>query len=421
MATRSEATAVSWYDATERPRPSRPPLLGDRRADVAIVGGGYAGLSAALHLAEAGLDVVLLEARSLGWGASGRNGGQLSCGPRVEITRYERLVGRDDAAKIWEIGVAANRLVRDLIARHAIACDLTDGHLEAAWKPAEVAGFRRYADHLARHYGYDGLSVLDEASLRARVDSPHYRGALADAAGGHLHPLDYLGGLAAAAQAAGAELHETTPVRRLLPDGVETATGTVRADWVIVACNAYLEGLDTGAAARMMPIQSYMVATGPLGERAPVRGGACVCDTRFALNYFRMSPDGRLLFGGGETYGGPAPADIARFVLKPMLRVFPQLADARLDYGWGGAVAITRHRAPLFRRDGRRLVIGGWSGAGIHMATMGGRIAAEAVRGTLGRWDVLARVPCPAFPGGPRLRPALLALALTWFALRDRL
>jgi gamma-glutamylputrescine oxidase len=203
--------------------------------------------------------------------------------------------------------------------------------------------------------------------------------------------------------------------------GVSTEAGRLDAPWVILACNGYLDGLDRAAAAHVMPLNNFILATEPLGERTPVPGGECVCDTRVVLNYFRPDAAGRLIFGGGEKTGARFPDDIAAFVRRPLARVFPQLADVRVEHAWGGTLAITPNRTPLFRREGQRLVIGGWSGAGVHMATMGGMIAAEAVRGTLARWDVMARVPSPAFPGGTLLRPALLALAFAWAGLRDRL
>jgi len=414
--------APSWYAATAHPLPDLPALEGETRADVCVVGGGYAGLSAALHLAQAGVDVALVEAHRVGWGASGRNGGQLSYGPRSDIRDYERTLGDDDARKVWAISTDATRLVKRLIAEHAIACDLRPGHLEAAWRASDAKHGRAYADHVAERYGHATIRALSREEIRARVASPRYHGGVEDGEGGHLHPLNYALGLARAAQGAGARLFERSAVTRLAPGCVTTAQGRLRAEHVILACNGYLDGLERGVAARVMPINNFIVATEPLGARLPLPGGECVADSKFVLNYYRPTPDGRLLFGGGETYSHRFPADIAALVRKPLAQVFPQLAGVRIDHAWGGTLAITRNRAPLFQKvDARTWSVGGWSGAGVHMATMGGAIAAEAVRGTLDRWDALARAAAPPFPGGDRLRPALLALAMTWYALRDRL
>jgi gamma-glutamylputrescine oxidase len=421
---RPGAHPASWYAATVTPPDDLPQLAGETRADVCVVGGGYAGLSAALHLAEAGLDVVLLEAHRVGWGASGRNGGQVSYGPRADIRDIEARVGREDAARIWEISTEATALVKALIARHAIDCDLTPGYLETAWRPSHAAHARAYAEHVATRYAHRSIRALSAQEMRARVDSPRYHGGLEDREAAHLHPLAYALGLARAAREAGARLFERSTVTGIDGGKVATATGTVRADWVILACNGYLDGLSSAVAARVMPINNFIIATEPLGSRgaALIPGNECVADTRFVLNYYRLTPDRRLLFGGGETYSHRFPRDIKAFVRRPMLEIFPQLADVRIDYGWGGTLAITRPRTPLFCRLGpRALSVGGWSGAGVHMATMGGRIAAEAVRGTTARWDVMARAPGAPFPGGERLRPALLALSMTWYALRDRL
>ena len=415
---RPGAHAESWYAATAAPTPDRPALQGETRADVCVVGGGYGGLSAALHLAEAGLDVVLLEAHRVGWGASGRNGGQLGHGPRVDIRSVEARLGAEDAARIWEISTEATALVKALIARFDIACDLTPGYLEAGWRAADADDARAYVDHVARRY-------VSTDEMRTRVAAQRYFGGYEDREAGHLHPLNLALGMARAAEGAGARLHERSQVARLSEGRVETDTGaSVRADWIILACNGYLDDLDGDVAARVMPINNFVIATEPLGPRgrALIPGGECVSDARFVLDYFRLSPDGRLLFGGGETYGHRFPRDIKSFVRRPMLEIFPQLSDVRIDYGWGGTLAITRRRTPLFRRTGpRRLAIGGWSGSGIHMATMGGKIAAEAVRGVLSRWDVMAADVAPPFPGGTWLRAPMLALAMSWYALRDRL
>ncbi len=418
----------SWYAATATPIDALPAAQGALRAEICVIGGGYAGLSSALHLAQAGCDVVLIDAHRVGWGASGRNGGNLSYGPRAGMRDYERMLGADDARRVWEVSTEATRLTRRLIAEHAIACDLRPGHLDAAAKPAHAQAMRREAEHLATRYGHEGLRWIDRDEMRARVASPCYHAGLDDPEAGHLHPLDYAFGLARAARAAGARLFERSMALDVAQDAsgvtIRTEAGRVRADRAILACNGYLDGLERRVAARVMPINNFIVATEPLGARAQalIPGGECVADSWFVLNYFRISPDGRLLFGGGETYSSRFPRDIAGLVRKPLERVFPQLKGVRIEHAWGGTLAITANRAPLFWRDGARLLsIGGWSGAGVHMATMGGRIAAQAAQGDSATWDLMARAAARPFPGGDRLRPALLAAAMSWYALRDRL
>jgi gamma-glutamylputrescine oxidase len=417
--------AGSWYAETAGEVPDHPELSGETRADVCVVGGGYAGLSAALHLAERGLGVVLVEANRIGWGASGRNGGQLDTGPRAPMQKYERLVGRDDARKVWDIAIAGNRLVKDLIARHGIDCDLTPGSLECAWKASHAAGMMAEPEHLARHYGHTTCRAVSREEMAGMLGTRRYHGGFLDMAGAHLHPLRLALGIDRAAAAAGARIFERSRVTAIADGRVTTASGTVRADHVIVACNGYLDGLVPRHARRTMPINNFVIATEPLGEaraRSIIRDNVCVSDSKFVLNYYRLTPDRRLLWGGGESYGRRFPRDVAGLVRAKMLEVFPQLADVAITHAWGGTLAITGTRFPAFQRvDAKTLAISGWSGSGVHMATMGGKVAAEAVAGQMENWDVLARMPAPAFPGGAWFRAPLLALAMTWYSLRDRL
>ncbi len=417
--------AASWYAATAGEVPDHPRLEGDTRADVCVVGGGYGGLSAALHLAERGLDVALVEANRVGWGASGRNGGQLGIGPRAEMGKYERAVGRDDARKVWDIAIAANRLVKELIARHGIECDLTPGYLEACWKASHAAEAMAYPEHVARHYGHHEARPVSRVEMAEMLGTTRYHGGFLDMAGGHLHPLRYALGLGRAATQAGVRIFERSAVTRIGAGQVTTGHGKVTADHVIVACNGYLDGLVPRIARRTMPINNFIAATEPLGAeraRAIIRDDTCVSDTKFVLNYYRLTPDHRLLWGGGESYGKRFPRDIAGLVRSKMLEVFPQLADVAFSHAWGGTLAITGTRFPAFQKlDDRTLAISGWSGSGVHMATMGGQIAAEAVAGRMERWDLMAGLPTPAFPGGDWFRAPLLAAAMTWYSLRDRL
>jgi gamma-glutamylputrescine oxidase len=419
---------ASYYAATVNDATRHPPLAGDCEADVCIIGGGYSGLSAALHLAEAGYRVRLVEANRIGWGASGRNGGQLGSGQRKDQQALEAMVGAEHARRLWELAEAAKALVRDRISRHAIACDLKPGVMTVAHKPSLTAALHAQAEHLARGYGYDQLTPLSPAEVRERLGSRRYFGGVVDMGAGHLHALNYALGLARAAVAAGAVLHEDTCATGFTGGdrpSVATGGGTVRSRFVVVACNAYLGRLSPRLAGAIMPINNYIVATAPLGDegaRALIRDDVAVADTKFVINYFRLSADRRLLFGGGETYRRRFPADIKGFVRPHLVKVFPQLAAVTLDYGWGGTLAITLNRLPSFgRMEGSVFYAQGYSGHGIALASLAGQLIAEAAAGSIERFDVLATVPQPRFPGGALLRWPGLVAGMLWYSLRDRL
>ena len=415
----------SWYAESAGPAEHFPSLNQDLRADVCVIGGGYAGLSTALHLAERGIEVILLEANKIGWGASGRNGGQLGIGPRAEIEVYQRMVGNDDARKVWDIAIAANQLVRDLIARYKIECDLANGYIEAAAKARHVRELDEFVGHVVLHYDHSNIRILDKSEMSEALGTERYHGGYYDGLGGHLHPLKLARGLARAASAAGGQIFESTAVHNVEPGRVSTSGGHVSAPEIIVACNGYLDGLVSSAQRRMLPINNFILATEPLSdERSAILNpwNVCVSDTLFVLNYFRLSPDQRLLWGGGESTGVRFPSDLKSLVRSRMLEIYPDNHDLEITHAWGGTLAITAHRMPLFQdaAPGVR-AIGGWSGSGIHMATMGGKIAADAIAGELGEWDLLSRMPTPAFPGGDWFRMPLLRLAMFWYGLRDRI
>jgi gamma-glutamylputrescine oxidase len=417
----------SWYAATAEPPAPCAPLYCDTRADVCVVGAGYTGLSAALHLAERGHDVVLLEAHRVGFGASGRNGGQLGSGQRMDQHFVERAVGRDDAARLWALAEEAKALVKGLIDRHGIACDLRPGIAHLGFSEHEAAVEHAYADHLAERYGYPHLQKLDRDAARALCPSPRYAGGTLDMTAAHLHPLAFAFGLARAAREAGVRIYEGTEVHDIAegtPATVRTGAGRVTADHVVLACNGYLGGLDGRVAARVMPINNFVVATEPLGDAADrvLTRDIAVADTKFVIDYFRLSHDRRLLFGGGETYGYRFPADIAALVRKPMTEIFPHLRDVRIDYAWGGTLAITMRRLPyLARLAPNILTASGYSGHGVGTATHAGKLMADAIGGQADGFDTMARIPTRPFPGGAALRAPLLVLAMTWFSLRDRL
>lgn len=417
----------SYYTATAEPLARLPALSGDIRADVCVIGAGFTGLSAALHLAERGMKVVLLEAQRVGWGASGRNGGQLGSGQRVDQQSLERMVGPDHAKKLWGLAEDAKTIVKSLAARHKIDCDLKPGIVYADHKQRFVSHTRAYVEHLKTVYGYDRISFLDRNELADAIGTDVYFGGSLDLGAGHLHPLKFAFGLARAAQEAGVTIHEmshVTAIRRGDPARVETASGSVTADHVLLGCNGYLGLLEGEIAARVMPINSYIIATEPLGEstaRAIIRDDVAVADSRFVVNYYRFSADHRMVFGGRESYGYRFPADIATAVRDRMLTVYPQLSDAAIDYYWGGTLGITMNRMPHFARLAPNILsASGFSGHGVAMATLSGAIMAETIAGQAGRFDIMAKVPTPRFPGGMALRHPLLVLAMLYYALRDR-
>lgn len=417
----------SWYAASANAVAPFKQLNGDLRADVCIVGGGYTGLSAALHLAEAGLSVLLLEAHRVGFGASGRNGGQLGSGQRLDQQGLEALMGDPEAAKLWQLGEDAKDLVKDLIKRHAIDCDLKPGVAWTGSGAGDVTHLHDYGHHLQDRYGYDELDILDQQACHQMCPSPAYRGGFLDNGAAHLHPLNYALGLAQAATVAGAQIHEQSEVLQIEPGTqvkVTTSSGSVTADHLILACNGYLGGLNAPVAARVMPINNFIAATEPLGDEAAkvLTQDVAVADSKFVVNYFRLSADKRLLFGGGESYGYRFPSNIEAVVRKPMTQIFPHLHDVKVDYAWGGTLGITMKRMPYLARLGSNVLsASGYSGHGVGTATHAGQLMALAIQGQAEGFDTMARVPTPSFPGGARLRSPLLVLAMTWYALRDRL
>jgi gamma-glutamylputrescine oxidase len=416
--------ANSYYSATASAWRSVYEMGEDLSFDVAVIGGGFTGLSAALACAERGFSVILIEREHIGSGASGRNGGQLIPGLRWPASELEAEFGRERTDALFDLCWRDNR-VKARIAKHGIDCDLKAGHLEAAWTPEDFGAMRREADYLADRFNYHS-EVIARADMDAHIASPLYHGGIHDTQGGHFHPLNYAIGLARAAEAAGVRILEGECAHGITGTGdrmgVLTDRAHIDATHVIDATDSWIGQVEPDLGRYTVPIMNYNIATAPLPDAdALLPSDAAVADSRFVLNYFRLSADKRLIFGGGERYSQTPPADIAAFVRPYMAQVFPQIADAPIAYSWGGAVAVTRNRLPHIGRRGNVFFAHGFSGHGAMVTTLAGELIAEALAGTAERFDVLAGLPSRPFPGGPWLRRPLATLGLLWYALRDRL
>jgi gamma-glutamylputrescine oxidase len=402
-------------------------LKSEIRADVCVVGGGFTGLSTALHLAQSGYKVAILEAQRIGFGASGRNGGQVSGGQRMDQEGLEAILGDEHAKELWDISQQSVDLVRNL-SSDMEDCGVVDGIIHTAHRKRYVKEEHAYTDHLREKYGYDKIQNLSLEETHHLVNSPAYFGGTLDMGAGHIDPLRYALGLARKCINLGVEIYEQSKVINVKSGDtakIKTQNGSISAKFVVLACNGYLGRLNSRVAARVMPINNFIIATEPMSEDAQealIKNNHAVADSKFVVNYFRFSPDRRLLFGGSESYGYKFPRDIAAAVRKPMLEIYPQLKNTRIDYAWGGTLGITMNRMPHFERiDGNILSASGYSGHGVAMATMGGKMASDAIRGQAEQFDFMASVPTPRFPGGAMLRSPLLVLAMLWFSMRDRL
>jgi gamma-glutamylputrescine oxidase len=417
----------SYYAATADRSQRHAPLPGAIRCDVAIVGAGLAGLSAALELRERGLDVVVLEAREVGWGASGRNGGQAIHGLACSHDVIEAQLGLEDARRVWNMTIEALDMLRQRISRHGIECDWRDGFLGVATNARKGRQLAEAADELESKYGYP-LTRIAPADVRQWVASDRYHSAIHDPRSGHLHPLKYVRGLAQAAVQAGVRIHEDSQVTSLQQDGgvtLKTADGEVRARQVLLAGNVYLQELAPALESRIMPVGTYIVCSEALDPSLadsliPTR--SCVCDTNFVLDYYRTTNDHRMLFGGRVSYSTRTPANLQESMRRRMVDTFPQLADTKIAYAWGGFVDITMNRAPDFGRIGPNVYyLQGFSGHGLALTGLAGRVVAEAMTADAGRFDLFARLRHRAFPGGRLLRTPALVLGMAWYRMKDLL
>lgn len=419
----------SWYCASTELLPEQSSLQGNVQADICIIGAGYTGLSAALHLANAGKRVVILEAARVGWGASGRNGGHVGTGQRADQLALEKWYGKTTAKELWRLGLEAVNLVESLIMENAIDCELGAGNIHFAAKKAHVRDLKEEIEHLEAAYDYKQLRGVEKNSLHSLGSACGFQYAMVDAGARHLHPLKYCLGLARAAVAAGATVYEQSKATNLKVGSggveIETVMGSVRADRVVLACNGYLEKLYSPIASHIMPINNFVVATEPLSEAMAKQINplnASLSDSLFVINYWKLSEDRRLIFGGGETYSDKFPHSITDFVRPHLLSVYPELADTRLDFGWGGTLAITRNRMPdMGIKQGVVYYAQGFSGHGVPTATMAGKLMALSILDGCEDFDLMAGLKTPAFPGGPLLRRPSLVAGMLFYSLLDKL
>jgi gamma-glutamylputrescine oxidase len=406
----------------------REPLRGELSADVAVLGGGIAGCSAALHLAQRGYRVALLEAHTVGYGASGRSGGQVIFGLAAGQQALAGQVGREDARRLFDLSIEALDLTRALIREHQIDCDYRPNHVHVATKPRHLVELADWQRELQDEYGYVSPRLLDRDELAAHVRSDRYLGGLIDPNSGHLHPLKFTQGLARAAEDAGAKIFERSPVLRYEGGprvAVHTTEGTVRADHLVLCGNAYLGAVAPVLARRILGVGTYIIATRPLGEALAAEllpSNAAVADINWILDYLRRSADDRLLFGGRVSYSAFQPPRLAESMRRRMLRIFPSLQDVEVEYAWGGFLDITMSRAPNFGRLAPNVYyLQGFSGHGMSLTGLAGKLVAETVAGTAERFDVFARIPHRDFPGGPMFRRPSLVLAMLYYRLKDLL
>ena len=419
---------ASYYAASANPAPARPPLKGDHQIDICIVGAGYSGLSTGLHLAEKGYKTAIIEGAQVGWGASGRNGGQIVNGLNASLQTIRKRYGEDTATFVAGLVQEGGEIIRERVRTYDIQCDLKDGNIFTALTQAQM---RELEDRMAlwASYGIHNQQMLDKDQLRAHVNSDLYAGGLIDHSGGHMHPLNLALGEAAAFEQNGGIIYESSPViavdHTAAHPVVRTAAGSMRCNTLVLCGNAYLGHVVPSLSARVMPVSTQMMATEPLSEeraRELLPSDACVEDIRYILDYYRLSADNRMLFGGGTVYGGADPSDIRAKLQRNMDKVFPQLKGVQIDYAWSGNFALSFSRVPQMGRIGDNTYFAhGYSGHGVTGSHTFGRILSEAIQGDRARFDVFAKVPWYPFPGGRMFRVPYSVMGSWWYGLRDRL
>jgi len=420
----------SYYQASRNIEIDQPTLTGESETDVCIIGGGYTGLSSALYLANEGVNVVLIESNTIASGASGANGGQVSGGMRRDQFYLEKTLGFDYAKVLWSIGEQAKYHAKDLIDKYQIQCDYKKGIAHPNHKQKYCEESKQYVDHMIQKYDYKDMVYLSDSEMREVVGSDTYYGGSYDEGEAHCHPLNYALGIAKAAISAGAKLYENTAaISYKVHDNhvrIKTQNGSIKADRVVLACNGYLGNLEKSLTSKILPMNNYIVATKPLDDKTVQKinpRDIAFADSRFVINYFRMSADKRLLFGGGENYSQELSKNIVPIVTKPLEKIYPFLKGIKIDYAWGGKLAITMNRLPFLTTLHHDKVISaqGYSGQGVALASYSGKIVSEKITGSGETFDIMSKIPRQSFPGGRFLRNPSMKIGMLYYSLLDRL
>ena len=421
---------ISFYRSSVEDLNSQDQLTSDIDVDICIIGGGLTGISSAINLSKKGYSVILCEARKIGWGASGRNGGQLGIGMRKDQFTIEKKLGLKHAKELWSLGLEAVEDVKNLIKENEIDCHLVNGVMSTACFEKDIDEYKFEIEHMAKNYDFEGYQFFNKEKIREEINSKMYLAGLLNSGSYHLNPLKLTLGLAKVAQKNNVKIFENTPIEKIREEGdrvqVMSKKGLIRANQVVVACNGYLDSILGSKKNKFMPINNYVVATEPLGEkraRQIIKNNYAVCDTRFIIDYYRFSEDWRMIFGGGETFTSNFVKNATSFVSKRMIKVFPQLQNVNIDYSWGGTLAITVNRLPHFGTlmNNKVSYAFGYSGHGLALSVLAGKLIAENIHGDHERFKFFSGINHMSIPFGSIFRRPIYSSAILYYKIRDYL
>ena len=421
---------ISFYRSSVEDLNSQDQLSSDIDVDICVIGGGLTGISSAINLSKKGYSVILCEARKIGWGASGRNGGQLGIGMRKDQFTIEKKLGLKHAKELWSLGLEAVEDVKNLIKENEIDCHLVNGVMSTACFEKDIDEYKFEIEHMAKNYDFEGYQFFDKEKIREEINSKMYLAGLLNSGSYHLNPLKLTLGLAKVAQKNKVKIFENTPIEKIREEGdrvqVMSKKGLIRANQVVVACNGYLDSILGSKKNKFMPINNYVVATEPLGEkraRQIIKNNYAVCDTRFIIDYYRFSEDWRMIFGGGETFTSNFVKNATSFVSKRMIKVFPQLQNVKIDYSWGGTLAITVNRLPHFGTlmNNKVSYAFGYSGHGLALSVLAGKLIGENIHGDHERFKFFSDINHMSIPLGSIFRRPIYSSAILYYKIRDYL